>query len=172
MTGGNCDELFPPIEFFDESVLYQIQTKESDQVEMLHRRGLLENDVTYVPAGTAGGIGTTFSKLQGRVTQMKKKGDFDGNLRGLEGWKGIGTPKELSKDKEEKDVRKFRNNHTNRLRESLKDLEEYAPHATEEESDDITAWIVFVRDRKNRLEAAWKIRTDQEAKKKAEKKKK
>ena len=63
-------------------------------------------------------------------------------------------------------MRKFRNNHTNRLRESLKDLEEYAPHATEEESDDISKWIVLVRGRKNRLEAAWKIRTDQEAEKK------
>jgi hypothetical protein len=198
VTGGNCDELFPPIEFYDESVLYQIQTKESDQVEMLHRRGLLENDVTYVPGcvagglesvrvagvdgrptmaerGAEGGIGTTFTtfqKLKQRVTQMQTKGDFDGNIRGLKGWKGTGTPKENSKDKEERDVRKFRNNHTSRLRESLKDLEEYAPHATVKESDDISAWIVFVRDRKNRLEAAWKIRTDQEAKKKAEKKKK
>ena len=103
---------------------------------------------------------------------MQTKGDFDGNLRRLEGWKGIGTPKEKSKDKEERDMRRFRNNHTNRLRESLKDLEEYAPHATVKESGDISRWIVFVKDRKNRLEAAWKIRTDQEAKKKTEKKKK
>ena len=117
-------------------------------------------------------VGTTFSKLSQGVTQMQTKGDFDGNLRRLEGWKGIGTPKEHSKDKEERDVRKFRNNHTPRLEKTLRDLEEYAPDATEEESDDITAWIVFVSDRKNRLEAAWKIRTDQEAKKKAEKKKK
>ena len=67
-------------------------------------------------------------------------------------------------------MRKFRDNHTPRLEKTLIDLEEYVPDATEEESDDITAWIVFVSDRKNRLEAAWKIRTDQEAKKKAEKK--
>ena len=52
------------------------------------------------------------------------------------------------------------------LKKSLGDLEEYAPHATEEESDDISKWIVLVRGRKNRLEAAWKIRTDQEAEKK------
>ena len=56
VTGGNCDELFPPIEFYNESVLYQIQTKESDQVEMLHRRGLLEDDGTYVPGTVAGGL--------------------------------------------------------------------------------------------------------------------
>ena len=69
-------------------------------------------------------------------------------------------------------MRNFRNNHTNRLAKSLRALEEYVPHATVEESDYISRWIVFVRGRKNRLEAAWKIRTDQEAKKKAEKKKK
>ena len=207
VTGGNCDELFPPIEFYNESVLYQIQTKESDQVEMLHRRGLLEDDVTYVPGTVAGGLesvrtagvdgsmtmkerqvkgglesvrragvdgqptmaergkGTTFSKLQGRVTQMKKKGDFEGNLKGLKDWKDKGTPRQTSKDKIERGVRKFRDNHTKQLANSLGDLEKYAPDATEEESDDISEWIALVRDRKNRLDDAWKVRTDQEAEK-------
>ena len=56
VTGGNCDELFPPVEFYDNSVHYQIQTKESDQVEMLHRHGLLEDDVTYILGSVVGGL--------------------------------------------------------------------------------------------------------------------
>ena len=187
VTGGNCDELFPPIEFYDESVLYQIQLKESNQVEMLHRRGLLENDVTYVPAVVAGGlenvrlagvdgrptmseraVGTTFSKLSQGVTQMQTKGDFDGNLRRLEGWEGIGTPKQKknAKSEEEATLRNFRDDNTKKLEKALGDLEEYEPHATVKESGDISRWIAFVKDRKKRLADAWKVRTDQEAEKK------
>jgi len=59
-------------------------------------------------------------------------------------------------------VRNFRDSQTSKLKKSLGALEKYAPDATEEESDDISEWIVFVRDRKNRLEDAWKVRTDQE----------
>jgi hypothetical protein len=33
------------------------------------------------------GVGTTFSKLQQRVTLMKEKGDFMGNLQRLVDWK-------------------------------------------------------------------------------------
>ena len=65
------------------------------------------------------GKGTTFSKLQGRVTQMKKKGDFEGNLQGLKDWKGKGTPRQTSTDKIERGVRKFRDNHTKQLANSL-----------------------------------------------------
>jgi hypothetical protein len=96
---------------------------------------------------------------------MKKKGDFEGNLQGLKDWKGKGTPRQTSKDKIERGVRKFRDNHTKQLANSLGDLEKYAPDATEEESDDISEWIALVRDRKNRLDDAWKVRTDQEAEK-------
>ena len=184
-----------------QSLLYKIFKSEFDEEidDLYHKYGLLPPDVRHInytrvggikgglenvrraglngstsmaERASKGGIGTKFQKLSQRVTQMQTQGDFDGNLRGLEGWEGTGTPKEKSKDKEERDVRKFRNNHTDRLAKSLEALEEYAPHATVKESDDISRWIVFVRDRKNRLEAAWKIRTDQEAKKKAEKKKK
>ena len=209
VTGGNCDEIFSEIEYYDHSVLYQIQTKESDQVKMLHRRGLLEDDVTYVPGTVAGGLesarragvdgsmtmkeraaaggletarragvdgrttmaergaGTTFSNLQKSVTMMKKKGDFTGNLQRLVDWEGKGTPKQKknAKDKKEEKLRNFRDDTTKRLEAALEALEKYAPHAIEEESDDISEWIDFVRDRKKRLEDAWKVRTDQEAEK-------
>ena len=56
VTGGNCDEIFSETEYYDNSVLYQIQTKESNQVEMLQRRGLLEDDVTYVSGSVAGSL--------------------------------------------------------------------------------------------------------------------
>ena len=115
-----------------------------------------------------GGLGTTFSNLQGRMTLMQKKGDFDGNLRRLEGWKGIGTPKQKknAKSEEEKTLRNFRDDSTRKLEKALGDLEEYAPDATVEESGDISRWLVFVKDRKKRLADAWKVRTDQEAEKK------
>ena len=83
----------------------------------------------------------------------------------MKDWKGKGTPRQTSKDKIERGVRKFRDNHTKQLANSLGDLEKYAPDATEEESDDISEWIALVRDRKNRLDDAWKVRTDQEAEK-------
>jgi hypothetical protein len=215
VTGGNCDEIFSEIKYYDHSVLYQIQTKESDQVKMLHRRGLLEDDVTYVPGTVAGalaggletarragkdgrptmaerglesarragvdgrptmaerGAGTTFSNLQKRVTMMKEKGDFEGSLQKLVDWEGKGTPKQKknAKDKKEEKLRNFRDDTTKSLEKALGDLEEYAQHATEEESEDISEWIDFVRDRKKRLEDAWKVRTDQEAEKKKKKKK-
>ena len=56
------------------------------------------------------------------------------------------------------------------LKTALGALEKYAPYATEEESEDISEWIDFVRDRKKRLEDEWKVRTDQEAEKKKKKK--
>jgi hypothetical protein len=68
-------------------------------------------------------------------------------------------------------LRNFRDDTTKRLEAALEALEKYAPHAIEEESDDISEWIDFVRDRKKRLEDAWKVRTDQEAEKKKKKKK-
>jgi hypothetical protein len=115
-----------------------------------------------------GGLGTTFSNLQARMTQMQKKGDFDGNLRRLEDWKGIGTPKQKknAKSEEEKTLRSFRDDNTKKLEKALGALEKYAPDATEEESGDISRWIAFVKDRKKRLADAWKVRTDQEAEKK------
>jgi hypothetical protein len=191
VTGGNCDEIFSEIKYYDHSVLYQIQTKESDQVEMLHRRGLLEDDVTYVSGSVAGGLesvrragvdgsmtmkerasGTRFSNLKKRVTLMKETGDFEGNLQRLVDWEGKGTPKQKknAKDKKEEKLRNFRDDTTKQLEAALEALEKYAPHAIEEESDDISEWIDFVRDRKKRLEDEWKVRTDQEAEKKKKKK--
>jgi hypothetical protein len=118
--------------------------------------------------GAVGGLGTTFSKLQQRMTQMQKKRDFDGNLRRLEDWKGIGTPKQkkYAKSEEEKTLRNFRDDSTRNLEKALRDLEEYEPHATVEGSGDISRWIALVKDRKKRLADAWKVRTDQEAEKK------
>ena len=115
-----------------------------------------------------GGLGTTFSNLQARMTQMQKKGDFDGNLRRLEDWKGIGTPKHKknAKSEEEATLRNFRDDNTKKLEKALGDLEEYEPHATVEESGDISRWIALVKDRMKRLADAWKVRTDQEAEKK------
>jgi hypothetical protein len=118
--------------------------------------------------GAVGGLGTTFSNLKSRMTQMKKKGDFEGNLQGLMGWKGIGTPKQKknAKSEKEKTLRIFRDDNTKRLEKALRDLEEYEPQATVEESGDISRWIALVKDRKKRLADAWKVRTDQEAEKK------
>jgi hypothetical protein len=67
-------------------------------------------------------------------------------------------------------VRYFKNNSTPLLKKLLEDNREYAPHATKKEPDTISAWIVFVEDRKNRLEAAWNVRVEQEAKNKKSKK--
>ena len=69
----------------------------------------------------------------------------EGNLRGLKDWKGKGTPKQTSKDEIGRDLRVFRNNNTKRHANSLGDLEKYAPHATVEESDDISEWIAFAK---------------------------
>jgi hypothetical protein len=66
-------------------------------------------------------------------------------------------------------LRNFRDISMSSLKKALGALEKYAPYATEEESEDISEWIDFVRDRKKRLEDAWKVRTDQEAEKKKKK---
>ena len=180
-----------------QSLLYKIFKSEFDEEidDLYHKYGLLPTDVRHINytrvggikgglesvrlAGVGGrptmnerqvkgGLGTTFSNLQGRMTLMQKKGDFDGNLRRLEDWKGIGTPKQKknAKSEEEKTLRNFRDDSTRKLEKALGDLEEYAPDATVEESGDISRWIVFVKDRKKRLADAWKVRTDQEAEKK------
>jgi len=73
VTGSNCDELFPLLEFYDDSVLYQIQCKESDQVEMLHRGGLLEDDVTYVPGSVVGGLDSIRRRDAGTLNLMTKE---------------------------------------------------------------------------------------------------
>jgi hypothetical protein len=118
--------------------------------------------------GAVGGLGTTFSNLKTRMTQMKKKGDFEGNLQGLMDWKGIGTPKQkkYAESEKEKTLRNFRDDSTRNLEKALRDLEEYEQHATVKESGDISRWIALVKDRKKRLADAWKVRTDQEAEKK------
>jgi hypothetical protein len=85
VTGGNCDEIFSEIKYYDHSVLYQIQTKESDQVKMLHRRGLLEDDVTYVPGTVAGGLESVRrAGVDGSMT-MKERGLETARRAGVDG---------------------------------------------------------------------------------------
>lgn len=116
------------------------------------------------------GKGTTYSELQERVTKMKKIGNFDSSTQGLKNWNGIGTPQQASqaKDTKERDVRAFRDNSMSTLPKLLKDIQvqEYAPLATKDEPREISAWMVFIGGRLNRLKAAWKVREEQEAEKK------